>query len=610
MGRVGPATRAPDIGAGAGPRVTNASPQRGPHVIRPPPRVLLEANLCVLIDFENIGTGCDKEGLGIFDVRMVMRRLKDKGRILVSRAYADWTRWSRFKQDLVFSGVNMMELTAHGMGAKNRADIALVVDAMEIAYTRDYIDTFVILSGDSDFTPLVMRLKELNKRVIGLGTKGSTSRLIAETCDEFMFYDTLRNEGRLANIVSADSADQGSLTRDEAFELLIETLENQAREDAAPIHASILKTSMKRKAPTFSEVDLGFRTFAIFLELAQERGLVRLLRDDRAGGYRVELPREEKAPPAQSLAPTGEGERRLLGRLAELGCDIGTLADRGWVTDQFVAACQERARRGRTCAVEYLIGDLLRRARNERTSIPPRVVKGILNSLLRSGAFRSPEGDVVKTATTPFQPPESAEALRSRLTVYARAVLAEAGDTLDAATLGDVFGSASAQGQEPAERAPREPAERAAAERGQRDADAREPRRAAPSPDAERSDEPTEPGEGPTRRRRRRRRSGARSDGQDSAPEAGPEPTHPESNASLDASVDALGEDEADYVPHVDDLSALFPPDPPATPREVLFAPAVAAAAHSAADVEPAVEEPAEAPAAKPRARRRPSPKG
>ena len=186
----------------------------------------MEANLCVLIDFENIGTGCDKEGLGIFDVRMVMRRLKDKGRILVSRAYADWTRWSRFKQDLVFSGVNMMELTAHGMGAKNRADIALVVDAMEIAYTRDYIDTFVILSGDSDFTPLVMRLKELNKRVIGLGTKGSTSRLIAETCDEFMFYDTLRREQHSEALSRPDSADQGSLTRDEAFDLLIETLEN------------------------------------------------------------------------------------------------------------------------------------------------------------------------------------------------------------------------------------------------------------------------------------------------------------------------------------------------------------------------------------------------
>ncbi len=518
----------------------------------------MEANLCVLIDFENIGTGCDKEGLGIFDVRMVMRRLKDKGRILVSRAYADWTRWSRFKQDLVFSGVNMMELTAHGMGAKNRADIALVVDAMEIAYTRDYIDTFVILSGDSDFTPLVMRLKELNKRVIGLGTKGSTSRLIAETCDEFMFYDTLRAEARTGTIVSPDSGDQGSLTRDEAFDLLIETLENQAREDAGPIHASILKTSMKRKAPTFSEVDLGFRTFAIFLELAQERGLVRLFRDDRAGGYRVELPREEKPQQPALQAPTGEGERRLLTRLAELGLDIGTLADRAWVTDQFVAACQERARRGRTCAVEYLIGDLLRRARNERTSIPPRVVKGILNNLLRSGAFRTPEGEAVKTATTPFQTPDSPELLRQRLVANARGALAEAGDVLDSATVREVFGEPGAQPTAAPQAAPpdvaaREPARPAAREPAQREPTAREP---------ERTDE-AEPqaGDAPARRRRRRRRKGS---GEGQEPEAGPQPAEPESDASLDDELDRLGEPESDDSPHEEDLNALFPPDFPA----------------------------------------------
>lgn len=552
----------------------------------------MEANLCVLIDFENIGTGCDKEGLGIFDVRLVMRRLKDKGRILVSRAYADWTRWSRFKQDLVFSGVNMMELTAHGMGAKNRADIALVVDAMEIAYTRDYIDTFVILSGDSDFTPLVMRLKELNKRVIGLGTKGSTSRLIAETCDEFMFYDTLRNEARTATMVSPDSGDQGSLTRDEAFDLLIETLENQAREDAGPIHASILKTSMKRKAPTFSEVDLGFRTFAIFLELAQERGLVRLFRDDRAGGYRVELPREEKAPQPPSLAPTGEGERRLLARLSELGCDIGTLADRAWVTDQFVAACQERARRGRTCAVEYLIGDLLRRARNERTSIPPRVVKGILNNLLRSGAFRTPDGDLVKTATTPFQTPDSPEALRQRLTMNARAALAEAGDVLDSATLIDVFGDPNAI-RVVLEPAPtREPASRPAR-------DERAPREIAETREPAEAGEESEPqGDAPARRRRRRRRKGNGEAGQE--PEAGPEPTNAESNASLDDKVDRLGESEPDDAPHVEDLNALFPPDAPTEHAggEPLAAPMAA------------LPEAPEAAPRKPRApRRRPSPK-
>ena len=536
----------------------------------------MEANLCVLIDFENIGTGCDKEGLGVFDVRMVMRRLKDKGRILVSRAYADWTRWSRFKQDLVFSGVNMMELTAHGMGAKNRADIALVVDAMEIAYTRDYIDTFVILSGDSDFTPLVMRLKELNKRVIGLGTKGSTSRLIAETCDEFMFYDTLRREQHSEASARPDSADQGSLTRDEAFDLLIETLENQAREDGAPIHASILKTSMKRKAPTFSEVDLGFRTFAVFLETAQERGLVRMFRDDRAGGFRVELPREERATPQlTSQGPVGEGERRLLGRLSELGCDFGTLTDRTWVTEQFVAACQERGRRGRTCAVEYLIGDLLRRARTDRTAIPPRVVKGVLNTLLRAGSFRGPDGETARTSTAPFQPPESAELLRQRLTVHARALLAEAGDTLDATTVFEVFGNGAPRKEPSVESA--DPAEAAASVR---------PTMEDGGDDAGDGSDGPQQGDAPTGRRRRRRRrrgpgehsseqDGASSEqGGDSSEQGGDSSEH-DGAPGEQASDQTRAPQSADQrsapaprarrsfdAPQSEDLEALFPADP------------------------------------------------
>ena len=150
---------------------------------------MAEENLCVLIDFENIAAGTERENLGKFNIRMVMNRLKEKGRILISRAYGDWGRFANFKQSLLEQGVSMMELTSYRGQDKNRADIALVVDAMELAYTRDYISTFVLLSGDSDFTPLVMRLKELNKRVIGLGTKGSTSRLLAESCDEFIFYE-------------------------------------------------------------------------------------------------------------------------------------------------------------------------------------------------------------------------------------------------------------------------------------------------------------------------------------------------------------------------------------------------------------------------------------
>ena len=133
----------------------------------------MEQNLCVLIDFENISAGCEKERLGRFDINVVMNRLKDKGRILEARAYGDWGRYARFKQSLLEAGVQMHELPSYGGHDKNRADIALVVDAMDLVYTRDFIDTYVILSGDSDFTPLVMRLRSMNKRVIGIGTRST-----------------------------------------------------------------------------------------------------------------------------------------------------------------------------------------------------------------------------------------------------------------------------------------------------------------------------------------------------------------------------------------------------------------------------------------------------
>ncbi|MGB0640547.1 MAG: NYN domain-containing protein, partial [Myxococcota bacterium] len=152
----------------------------------------MEQNLCVLIDFENISAGCEKERLGRFNIRSVMNRLKDKGRILESRAYGDWGRYARFKQSLLEAGVQMHELTSYRGQDKNRADIALVVDAMELAFTRDFIHTYVILSGDSDFTPLVMRLRSMNKRVIGIGTRGSTSGLLIAACDEFIFYESMR----------------------------------------------------------------------------------------------------------------------------------------------------------------------------------------------------------------------------------------------------------------------------------------------------------------------------------------------------------------------------------------------------------------------------------
>src|SRR5262245_13414080 len=195
-----------------------------------------------------------------------MQRVKDKGRVLVSRSYADWGRFSRFKQALLSCNVTMMELTSHGMQDKNRADIAMVVDALELALTRAYVDTFVVVSGDSDFTPLVLKMRELNKRVIGIGTRKSTSRLLIQACDEFMFYDTVVAQPKKAKGRKTGVSEELSVT----FDLLSEAIQGLLREDPDPPLASVVKSAVLRKSPDFSESELGFNSFARFLEAAQE----------------------------------------------------------------------------------------------------------------------------------------------------------------------------------------------------------------------------------------------------------------------------------------------------------------------------------------------------
>jgi uncharacterized protein (TIGR00288 family) len=300
----------------------------------------LEQNLCVLIDFENVAAGTEKEGLGRFDIRLVMRRLKDKGRILVARSYGDWGRFAKFKQSLLEQGITMVELTSYRGQDKNRADIAMVVDAMELAFTRDYLDTFVILSGDSDFTPLVTRLKELNKHVVGIGTRKSSSRLLVESCDEFMFYDVLRRGETFEapkRVRDEDHEDDERetvvLTRAQAFQLLKETVEGLQRDQSEPVHSSVVKASMLRKEPAFDELEYGYKVFARFLEAAEKQGIVHLSRDSgRGGGYRVEL-------------VPGDGEEEKPARSSErASSDRSTDRERGSDRDR----SDERSARGST----------------------------------------------------------------------------------------------------------------------------------------------------------------------------------------------------------------------------------------------------------------------
>jgi len=400
----------------------------------------VENNLCVLIDFENIAAGCEKENLGRFNITAVLDRLKDKGRILECRAYGDWGRFSRFKQSLLEAGVNMIELTSYRGQDKNRADIAMVVDAMELSMTRDFLDTFVVLSGDSDFTPLVNRLRSMNKRVIGLGTRGSTSRLLIASCDEFIFYESLRKK-KVAQAEEApvEEADKGlTLSKDDAFQLLVKTLGGLQKDDPKPVLAGLVKQSMQRKAPAFDESDYSYAGFARFLEAAQAKGLVGLTRAARAGGYEVDQPGSgdgtatNEAEESLTDLPELQGDPlRWRGLLADAGVNPLTHMMRHNVVHEFVDHTQERIRRNRKNTLKYTVGDTARRCRKSDPPATTRHVRAVITALTQAGQLLHADGSPVRSPSAPFELKKEPEELLENLVIFYLKKLMEAGESLE-----------------------------------------------------------------------------------------------------------------------------------------------------------------------------------
>ncbi|HLA76409.1 MAG TPA: NYN domain-containing protein [Vicinamibacteria bacterium] len=243
-----------------------------------------EQRLALFIDFENIAIGVRDAHYRKFDINLVLERLLDKGKLLVKKAYADWSRYSDYKRSFHEAAIELIEVPQKSVGGKNSADIRLVVDAMDMSFQKEHINCFVVASGDSDFSPLVSKLKENNKYVIGLGVKNSTSDLLIENCDEFIFYeDLVRGQQRpLPQIANVPEKVQ------ECFALLVDSVLALQRENKDTLWGSMVKETMKRKKPSFNETYYGFRTFSHLLEDAQRRGIVVLLRDQKSGSYIVE----------------------------------------------------------------------------------------------------------------------------------------------------------------------------------------------------------------------------------------------------------------------------------------------------------------------------------
>jgi uncharacterized protein (TIGR00288 family) len=252
-------------------------------------------NMALFCDFENVALGVRDAKYAKFDVRKVLERLLLKGSIVVKKAYCDWERYKEFKPAMHEAAFELIEIPHVRMSGKNSADIRMVVDALDLCYTKSHVDTFVIISGDSDFSPLVSKLRENDKTVIGVGVKQSSSDLLIANCDEFIFYDDLvrekpRRQARkkpaapAAEAAKAQPADADR--KQEAIELVMETVEALFAERGAEenIWGSMVKQALKRRKPGFNESYYGFRSFGKLLEEAAARKLLTLQPDEKSGG--------------------------------------------------------------------------------------------------------------------------------------------------------------------------------------------------------------------------------------------------------------------------------------------------------------------------------------
>ena len=277
-----------------------------------------DQNLAIFCDFENVALGVRDARIEKFNINLVLERLLVKGSVVVKKAYCDWERYKQFKAVMHDAAFELIEIPHTRQSGKNSADIRMVVDALDLCYTKEHIDSFVIVSGDSDFSPLVSKLRENNKTVIGVGVKSSTSDLLMSNCDEFIFYDDLAREAESSKQrsrkspprkkaaskkssnkqVDATTPEESKLDEgrpeedkmDEAIALVMETAEALygERGDRDKLWGSMVKQALKRRRPGFNERYYGVRSFSDLLEEAERRELIKLSLDERSGGYLIQ----------------------------------------------------------------------------------------------------------------------------------------------------------------------------------------------------------------------------------------------------------------------------------------------------------------------------------
>ncbi|MSO23258.1 MAG: NYN domain-containing protein [Acidobacteria bacterium] len=295
-----------------------------------------EKRIAVFIDFENVALGVRESKYGNFNIDLVLKRLVEKGKIMVKRAYSDWHRYTEFKRAFHQASIELIDVPQTRYSGKNSADIRMVVDALDLSYQKEHIDTFVLVSGDSDFSPLVSKLRENGRYVIGMGVRQSSSDLLINNCDEFIFYEDLVRPATVVTVVDPQ-VHHLSPKKAEAFRLVLETFQALQREGKEVIYGSMIKQTLIRKLPSFNETYYGYPMFSRLLEDAAENKLLKLSKDQRSGGYIVTPPSDvAPAAPAEAGTPTSTA--------AEAGVSDSDVVQ---ASEAAPAESRDRFRRGR-----------------------------------------------------------------------------------------------------------------------------------------------------------------------------------------------------------------------------------------------------------------------
>ncbi len=242
-----------------------------------------EHKIALFIDFENIALGLRESGYKQFDINLVLARLLEKGKVVVRRAYADWERYGQYKRAFHEAAIELIDVPLKAYSGKNSADIRMVVDALDLCYAKEFVTTFALCSGDSDFSPLVSKLRENDKYVIGIGVKNSTSELLISNCDEFIFYEDL-----IRSLAETTPSLAGlPEKKQECFGLLVDAIKALMRDGKEVLWGSMIKQTMQRKKPEFNEEYYGYPTFTALLKDAETHHIVKLRKDERSGTYVV-----------------------------------------------------------------------------------------------------------------------------------------------------------------------------------------------------------------------------------------------------------------------------------------------------------------------------------